>query len=111
MTPMKVHMLPKNDGNKTTTNIYTKMKSTFTSLLSVISTNKDNKQNHNVDASASTTTITTGWPHYDISQSNTSYIGESWQRNGWDTLVTRSRPLTWADNIIQIPELESDEED
>ena len=87
------------------------MKSTFTSLLSVISTNKDKKQNHNVDASASDTTITTGWPHYEISQSNTSYIGESRKRNGWDTSFIRSRPLTWADNIIEIPDLESDNED
>ena len=86
------------------------MKSTFTSLLSVISTNKDNKQNHNIDASASTTTVTTGWPPYAISQSNTSYVGESRQRNGWDTFI-HSRPLTWADNIIEIPDLESDDED
>ena len=77
MTPVKVHIHLKNDGNKTTTNIYTKMKSTFTSLLSVISTNKDNKQNHNIDASALTTTVTTVWPHYEISQSNTSYVRES----------------------------------
>ena len=90
MTPVKVHMLPKNDVNKMTTNIYTKMKSTFTSLLSVISTNKNKKQNHTVDASASGTTITTGWPHYEISHSNTSYIGESRQRNGWDTYFIRS---------------------
>ena len=110
MTLVKVHMHPKNDGNKMTTNIYTKMKSTFTSLLSVISTNRDNKQNHNIDASASTTTVTTGWPHYEISQSNTSYVGESRQRNEWDTSFIRSRPLTWADNIIEIPELESDDD-
>ena len=111
MTPVKVHMLPKNDSKKTTTNVYSKMKSTFTSLLSVISTNKSKKQNHNVDASSSNTTITTGWPHYDMPQSDTSYVGESRQRNGWNTSFVRSRPLTWADNIIQIPELESDEED
>ena len=111
MTPVKAHMHPKNDNNKTTTNLYTKMKSTFTSFLSVIANNKDSKQNHNIDASVSTTTVTIGWRHYEISQSNTSYVRESRQRNGWDTSFICSRPLTWADNIIEIPELESDDED
>ena len=111
MTPVKVHMLPENDSKKMTKNIYSKMKSSFTSLLSVISTNRSKKQNHNVDASSSTTTITTGWPHYDIPQSHTSYVGESRQHNGWDTLASRVRSLTWADNIVEIPGLESDDED
>ena len=108
---MKVHMLPKNDHKETTTSVFSKMKSPFISLLSFISTNRSKKQNHNVDASSSTTTITTGWPCYDIPQSRTAYVGESRQRNGWDTLASRMRSLTWADNIIEIPDLESDDED
>ena len=110
---MKVHMLPKNDDKETTTSVFSKMKSSFISLLSFISTNRSKKQNHNFDASSSTTTITTGWPRYDIPQSHTAYVGEYRQRNGWDILAarSRSRPLTWADNIIEIPDLESDDED
>ena len=81
MTPVKVHMFPKNDNNKTTANLYIKMKSTLTLFLSIITNNRDNKQqqNHDNDTPRFTTRVTTGWPNYEIS--NDRDHGESREQN------------------------------